>query len=121
MSAARIFYLLLAIAGLVIPWIYNLQFMSESGGSFDIGEFVAAGSANAASKSLSWDLAIACIAGLTWIFFESKRLGMRFFWIYIVLAFTIAYAFAFPLFLFMRQGRLEAMDQGKFSEHRKLA
>ena len=108
MSLPRIIYLLLALLGLVMTWYYNLQFISASGGSFDIGEFIAAGSTNAAAQSLSWDLAIACIAGLIWIFYESRRLGMRFFWIYIILAFMIAYAFAFPLFLFIRQGRLEA-------------
>jgi hypothetical protein len=108
MSLPRIIYLLLAVIGLVMTWYYNLQFISESGGSFDVGEFIAAGSTNAAAQSLSWDLAVACIAGLTWIFFESRRLGLRFFWIYIILAFGIAYAFAFPLFLFIRQGKLEA-------------
>jgi hypothetical protein len=111
MSIPRILYLLLAIAGIVMTWYYNLQFMQESGGSFDLGEFMAASSSNAASQSLSWDLAIACIAGLLWIFFESKRLGMRFFWVYIILAFSVAYAFAFPLFLFVRQGKLEAMQK----------
>lgn len=109
MSIPRILYLLLAIAGLVMTWYYNLQFMQESGGAFEIGEFLAATSLNSASRSLSWDLAISCLAGLLWIFFESRRLGMRHFWIYILLAFGIAWAFAFPLFLFVRQGRLESM------------
>ncbi len=114
MSLPRILYLALAIAGLVMTWYFNLQFIEESGGSFDVGEFIAAGANNAASASLSWDLAIACIAGLLWIFFESKRLGLRFFWIYIVLAFSVAFAFAFPLFLFVRQGKLESMrDAGQ--------
>ena len=43
MSVNRIIYLILAIAGLVMTWYYNLQFMAESGGSFDISEFIAAG------------------------------------------------------------------------------
>ena len=111
MSIPRILYLLLAIAGIVMTWYYNLQFMQESGGSFNLAEFMAASSSNAASQSLSWDLAIACLAGLLWIFFESKRLGMRFFWVYIILAFSVAYAFAFPLFLFVRQGKLEAIQK----------
>ena len=111
MSLPRVLYLVLAIAGLVIPWYYNLQFMQQSDGAFDIGEFMAAAATNPAGQSLSWDLAIACIAGLTWIFFESRRLGLRFFWLYIVLAFGVAYAFAFPLFLFVRQGKLESLEQ----------
>ena len=107
MSVPRVLYLVLTIVGLVMTWKYNLQFISESGGAFDLAKFMADSSTNAASQSLSWDLAIACFAGLLWIYFESKRLGMRFFWAYILLAFGIAYAFAFPLFLFIRQGRLE--------------
>lgn len=107
MSIARMIYLTLAIFGLVMTWYYNLQFMADSGGSFDIAAFVAAGATNAAAKSLSWDLFIACIAGLTWIYFESKRMGLKFFWVYIILSFGVAFAFAFPLFLFVRQGRLE--------------
>ena len=107
MSAPRIIYLLLTIAGVALTWTFNLQFMAESGGSFDLGKFIADSSGNAASKSLTWDLAIACIAGLTWMFFESRRLGIRFFWVYVILAFSVAFAFAFPLFLFVRQGVLE--------------
>jgi hypothetical protein len=110
MSIPRILYLMLALAGIVMTWYYNLQFMQESAGNFDLAAFIAASAPNAAAKSLSWDLTIACIAGLLWIFFESRRLGLRFFWIYIILAFGIAYAFAFPLFLFVRQGKLESMQ-----------
>ena len=110
MSIPRILYLLLALAGVVMTWYYNLQFMQESGGSFDLAAFMAAGATNAASKSLSWDLTIACLTGLLWIFFESRRLGLRFFWVYIILAFGVAYAFAFPLFLFVRQGKLESLQ-----------
>jgi hypothetical protein len=109
MSIPRILYLMLAVAGVVMTWYYNLQYLQESGGSFDFAAFMAAAATNAASKSLSWDLTIACLAGLLWIFFESRRLGLRFFWIYIILAFGVAYAFAFPLFLFVRQGKLESM------------
>jgi hypothetical protein len=107
MSITRSIYLLLAVLGLVMTWYYNLQFIADSGGSFDVMAFIAAGATNAAAQSLSWDLAIACITGLTWIYFESKRMGLRFFWVYIILAFGLAFAFAFPLFLFVRQGKLE--------------
>ncbi len=50
MSIPRILYLVLALAGVVMTWYYNLQFMQESGGSFDLAAFMAAASTNAASK-----------------------------------------------------------------------
>jgi hypothetical protein len=111
MSGIRSLYLVLTIAGLAMPWYFNFQFIEQYGGGFNIQQFMADSSLNAASKSLGWDLMIACLAGLSWIYFESKRLGMKYFWVYILLAFGIAYAFAFPLFLFMRQGKLESMDK----------
>ena len=107
MSIKRTLYLLLAIFGLVMTWYYNLQFIAESGGSFDVMGFIAAGATNAAAQSLSWDLAIACVTGLIWIYFESKRMGLGYFWVYIILAFCVAFAFAFPLFLFFREGKLD--------------
>lgn len=109
MSIPRVLYLVLALVGLVMTWYYNLQFIQASGGMFDLGAYMAATSTNAASQSLSWDLGIACLAGLLWIFLESRRLGLRFFWVYVLLTFGVAWAFAFPLFLFVRQGRLESM------------
>lgn len=109
MSIPRILYLALALAGLVMTWHYNLQFIAESGGSFDIGAFMAAGATNAASKSLTWDLTIGCLAALLWIVYESRRIGLRHSWIFIVLAFGIAFAFAFPLYLFIREGKLESL------------
>ena len=113
MSIPRLLYLALAIAGLATTWYYNIQFMQESGGAFDLGAFVAATSLNPASRSLTWDLTIACLAGLLWIFLESRRLGLRFFWVYIILTFGVAWAFAFPLFLFVRQGKLESARQSE--------
>ena len=111
MSIPRVIYLALAIFGLILPWYYNLQYMTETSGSFDIADFMAAVASTPAGQSLGWDLAIACIAGLIWMFFESRRLGMRFFWIYPILTFSVAYAFAFPLFLFFRQGIVEAQQE----------
>ena len=111
MSLPRVIYLALTLSGLILPWYYNLQYMTETSGAFDIVDFMAAAASTSAGQSLGWDLAIACIAGLIWMFLESRKLGMRFFWIYPVLTFSIAYAFAFPLFLFFRQGILEARQE----------
>ena len=103
MSIKRIIYLSLAILGLVVPWYYNLQFFGSAG----LSDFVTASSANLAAKSISFDLFITTFAGSTLIYVESKRVGVRFPWLYILLGFLIAFAFAFPLFLFVRETKLE--------------
>jgi len=106
LTARQIAYAALAAIGLIATWTFNLQFMSESGGSFSAVDFVAASYANSASTSISNDLAVGAIAFLVWSFHEARRLGMRHWWAYVVLTFAVAFAFAFPLFLFMRERRL---------------
>jgi len=105
----QIVYAALAAAGLVATWYFNLRFMEESGGSFGALEFVRAGYANAASSSLANDLLVGVAAFLVWSFAEARRLAMRRWWVYVVLTFGVAFAFAFPLFLFFREGRLEEL------------
>lgn len=103
MSVKKIVYLTLAILGLVVPWYYNLQFFANAG----LLEFVNQSSANLAAKSISFDLFIATVTGSTWMYVESKRVGIRFGWLYILIGFLVAFAFALPLFLFVREIELE--------------
>jgi hypothetical protein len=42
---------------------------------------------------------------------EARRLGMRHWWVWPVLTFGIAFAFAFPLFLYFRDRRIEVIGQ----------
>lgn len=100
-------YAVLAAAGLLATWYFNLRFMAESGGSFSVVEFVRAGYANSASSSLSNDLLIGTLTFLVWSFAEARRLAMRHWWIFPVLTFGVAFACAFPLFLFARERRLQ--------------
>ena len=112
MSPTRVAYLLFAVAGLCMTWYYNLQFIEDSGGTFSVSEFVAAGATNAAAKSLSWDLGIACLTGLFWMFLEARKLQLlRWYPVFFLLTFGVAFAFAFPLFLFVRQTILEAGER----------
>jgi hypothetical protein len=109
LTAMQIVYAALAAVGLVATGYFNLRFMAESGGSFSVVEFARAGYANAASSSLSNDLLVGCAAFLVWSFAEARRLAMRRWWIWPVLTFGIAFAFAFPLFLLARERRLRAL------------
>jgi hypothetical protein len=99
-------FLLLAVAGLVLPWYHNIAFMQQAGGVFELQAFIAGVFANHASSSIGWDIAIACAAFIIWMLGEARRLGMRHAWLYVVATFGIAFAFAAPLFLFMRERHL---------------
>ena len=108
MSMRQAIYLGLAIAGLCLTWYHNIAFMQEAGGVFALGPFLDGVFANHASSSIGWDITIACAAFSIWLLHESKRIGMKHGWVYIVLTFTIAFGFAAPLYLFMRERHLAA-------------
>ncbi len=103
MTFKEICFALLAVLGAVIPWYYNLQFMSASGG---VIEFVAGGFANPAAASLSVDLLVGSTAVIIWMVAEARQLEMKHWWIYLALIPTVAFAFACPLFLLMRERKL---------------
>jgi hypothetical protein len=94
-------YLVLAVAGLLGTWWFNaiaiVQAVDFIGDLFTSGPAV---------SSIAVDLLVAAVAGSILIIVEARRLGMRRGWLYVVAAGATAFAFAFPLFLAMRQRRL---------------
>ena len=112
MTLKQILYLGLSIIGLIIPWYYNFQFMNNTGAgllSFPLSDFIRDGFANSAASSLTTDLLIGASAATLFIIIEGRRLRMKYWWVYLILTNLIAFAFAFPLFLFMRERKLEVL------------
>jgi hypothetical protein len=101
----QIFYGVLALLGITLTWYYNIQFAVQHG-SMDMEIFIAECFANYAASSISWDVTIAAIAFLMWSNVESKRLQMKGWPIIAVLTLGVALAFAFPLFLLLRERHL---------------
>lgn len=108
LTALQWIYALLAVAGLLATWYWNIQFIIAHDG-FSVVTFLAQCYANAASSSIINDILVVLVAFATWSFFEARRLRMRHWWAYIVLALTVAMAFAFPLFLLMRDRQIAAL------------
>ena len=104
-------YLFLAILGAVLTTLANIEFVKSYGPAFDIQLFIELANNNPASQSLSRDLFIGSTAVLVWIISESKRLEMKNLWIVIFTTFTIAFAFSAPLFLYLRELRIEEMNR----------
>jgi hypothetical protein len=103
-SPLAITFLVLAIAGLVGTWFFNVLAIVQLRDF--IGDWVNSGPA---VSSLTVDLLVVAIAGSILIIVEAKKLGMRGGWVYVALSGLTAFAFTFPLFLAMRQRRLVAM------------
>ncbi len=106
-------YLGLAVAGAVLPWLANLDFIRAYGPSFDLGLFVQLANANPAASSLSRDLAIGATTVVIWMVSESRRLQMRGLGWVLLSCVTIAFACGAPLFLYLRERRLQELaEQG---------
>ena len=106
-------YLFLAILGALLPTLANIEFAKSYGPGFDIQLFIELANNNPASQSLSRDLFIGATAVFVWIISESKRLEMKNLWIVILSTFLIAFAFSDPLFLYLRELRIEEMNRNQ--------
>ena len=99
-------YLVLAVAGAVLPWLANIDFIRAYGNSFDLGLFVQLANANPAASSLSRDLAVGATAVVVWMVAETRRLQMRGLSWVLLSCVTLAFACGAPLFLYLRERRL---------------
>ncbi|WP_094512399.1 DUF2834 domain-containing protein [Synechococcus sp. MW101C3] len=103
-------YLALAVAGAVLPWLANLEFIQLSNSAFDLGLFLRLANANPAAQSLSRDLFIGATAITIWMVVEARRLQVKGIAICLLCCVTLAFACGAPLFLFLRERRLQELD-----------
>ena len=94
-------YGVLALAGAALTMPFNLQ---HDGSALD---FVRDATSSPAGLSLSFDLVVLATACVVLVLTESRRLGIRRPWIYLVLCGVVAAAFAIPLFLLVRERALD--------------
>ncbi len=104
-------YLAFALAGGILPTLANIDFIRSYGDKFDLVQFITLANINPAAQSLSRDLLIGAGAVTIWIITESKRLKMKHLWLILLSSITIAFAFAAPLFLYLRERRLIEIEK----------
>lgn len=107
-SPLALVYLGLAVVGLIGTWWFNALAIMQMRDY--IGDLMTSGPA---VSSFTVDLLIVAIAGSIFIVVEARRLRMRLGWLYVVGAAVIAFAFAFPLFLAMRERRSTELARGE--------
>ena len=111
-SALTWSYLVLALFGAILPWQANLEFMqAATSPGFDLPGFIQDANLTAASRSLSRDLLIGATAISIWIVTEGRRLQVKRWWIAVIASFSISFACGAPLFLFLREWRLDEINQ----------
>jgi uncharacterized membrane protein len=97
----------LAAIGLVTAWIFNgIAVINNE-------DYLGAWFGTAVDWVLSADLTIVAFAVVIFMISESRRLGMKRVWLYIVLSGFTAMAFTFPLFMAMRERQLGTLPADK--------
>jgi hypothetical protein len=130
LTPLAIFYGIFAAAGAVVPWYFNIVWMRETGLLLTPATFVSGGFINPLTSSITTDFFIGTTPVLIWMVIEARRMGMRHAWLYVVGTFAIAFAFTCPLFLMMRELKLNPSPQlaapkrsegGRYEPHRQMA
>ena len=100
-------YLVLSIVGLVTAWVFNaLAVMNNQ-------DYAGAWFGTAVDWVLSADFTVVAIAVVVFMITEARRLKMKRVWLYILLSGITAMAFTFPLFMAMRERKLDQLSLGE--------
>lgn len=95
-------YLALGLAGLALTWSQNLAYFGP-GAAGGFPDFLRGTVANAGARSIAFDILIVGWTASIWMVIEGRRRRMKLVWLYPVLGWTVAMAFAVPLFLAARE------------------
>ncbi len=93
-------YLILALFGLIGTWYFNILAIGQG------RDFFADWGSTPAVLSATTDLLVAASAASIFMFYESKRLNIKYGWLFILGSFITAIAFTFPLFLAVRERKI---------------
>ena len=99
-------YLALCVLGTLLPLSAFLPFLRTHG--LDLAEFLAQLFATPVSSFFGWDVIVSSAALWAFVLLEGRRLGMGALWAPIVGNVLVGVSLGLPLFLLMRELRLEA-------------
>ncbi|MCC7289091.1 DUF2834 domain-containing protein [bacterium] len=100
------FYLWLLIATIAIALIATIPLLQEPGG-FDVARFVRDATVNNSARFIGIDLSLAVSAFIPFMYFESKRIGLKRWALPLIGMFTVGACVVFPWFLYRRAKHLK--------------
>lgn len=98
------FYAAAAILGAIAPFAVYFGYLSAVPGS--VGALSLAWGNPIAAATLT-DFTVSCIVFWAFLFVESRRLGIKHAWVFVLTNIFVGLSFALPAFLFMRERALE--------------
>jgi hypothetical protein len=99
----KAFYLVAAIIGAIAPFATYAGYLAYVPGS---SAALSLAWGNAIAAATLADLTISCLVFWPFMFNESRRLGMRFPWFFVLTNMLIGLSFALPAFLYVRERKL---------------
>jgi len=111
----RHLYLSLCVLGVVLPYSQFLPWVTEHG--VDPGPFIRELAQNRLAAFFALDVVVSALALWIFVFSEGAARGIRHLWLPVAATLLVGVSFGLPLFLYMRQRRLDltrpVYDQGK--------
>jgi hypothetical protein len=98
-------YLAGAILGTLLPYYFFIQFMWING--LDLGQLLSQLFANNISAFFGVDVIVTSLVLWVFVYAEGRRLGMKHLWVYVVANLAVGVSLASPLFLYVRESKLE--------------
>lgn len=105
MDMKKIVYLVLCVAGTVLPYSQFVPFLREHG--LDTTLFLRQLFANRVSGFFGLDVVVSSIVLWVFVYSEGMRLRMRHLWLYVAANLLVGVSLGLPLFLLVRQLKLD--------------
>jgi hypothetical protein len=102
-------YLVLCVLGTVLPYSRFIPFLREHG--LDPGAFVAQLFATHIGGFFGWDVIVSSLVLWVFVAVEGRRADVRHRWAPLAAALTVGVSLGLPLFLYLREARLESRLQ----------
>ena len=100
-SLTKLYYAL-ALVGFLVTWHYNGQYILNGGG-LGPNEFFGAAFANLLTTAITIDVYFTALVFSVWVISDSKRIALKWPWLYVVLCFGVGLAISLPLYLANRE------------------
>ncbi len=94
-------YILLCVLGTLLPYAFFAPFLAENG--LDLPLFARQMFATPVSAFFSADVLISSVALWAWVYFETRKHAIRYWWLAIIANLTVGVSLALPLFLLLRE------------------
>jgi len=101
----RKFYLIASILGIILPYFFLIRFITEYG--FDLLLLAQQMFASPTAGFFSIDVILSSLVLWVFVFSEGRRLGMKNLWVYILANLMVGVSLALPLFLYVREGKMQ--------------